>query len=537
MVKEKLNRSIEIKKIKPNDYNPNEMTRKEFNECKREIKHLNKLPKPVIVRPIDGEFVIVDGEHNWRAAKELGFTEVPCEIIQVDDAEAMRQTYKRNRHGTFNRIKLGKMFERVMKETDWSLRKTAKEYDISDGTIRNAFLYLKAKELRNSYAFEDLTIRQIRIYLDLAPVIRDKWLDAGAGIRTLFSKGEIDFSEHLLGRKLTESTFEEAERNYKNYHSFQKDLDILDRLKAIYKTGLSDKIIGTEKGFQESIAKIEKFCNWEHWKLCYGLLPRPMSREALRKYTMHFYSKYEFSRSDFEGWFKFIYRDSKFIITPEEFETILEDSRKFGCKPGYSYNQPQSEYIKNALQVILIEKGILEKPLEEDETISNPTEKLAWLKIEKKAPDYLKKSRLPTEEKIKLFNYAPEDIEPSILEEAKQKVIEQYKEDPPITFSNILNDIDTYALLIEKKKGDDKKTNEDLALNIIKLSGLYQQEQDKSKLDEFRFALLHMNTKELRRIEYIMRYTEYAQTMRSAFGIREAKRDDYWLKKIMESED
>jgi len=536
MAKERLNRSIEIKKIKPNDYNPNEMTRKEFNECKREIKHLNKLPKPVIVRPIDGEFVIVDGEHNWRAAKELGFTEVPCEIIQVDDAEAMRQTYKRNRHGTFNRIKLGKMFERVMKETDWSLRKTAKEYDISDGTIRNAFLYLKAKELRNSYAFEDLTIRQIRIYLDLAPVIRDKWLDAGAGIRTLFSKGEIDFSEHLLGRKLTESTFEEAERNYKNYHSFQKDLDILDRLKAIHKTGLSDKIKATPEGFQKTIKEIEDFCSWEHWKVAYGPLPRPMTGKMLRKYTIHYYGVPSFMRSNFVELFKLIYFEGKFQITPEEFETILKDSKKFGCEPGYAYQNPQYKYMKDALQVLLIEKGVLNEPVD-IESLPNPAEELARLKFEKTAPDYLKSSALSTDIKIGILEYKPNDIDNDLLEKLKKNFVETCGERKWADLKDILKELDELIAVNQVNKEYESKTEEDLTLSIIKFSNLYKKEGEQKKLDSFKSKLLRLTKKELHRIEDMMGYTDWTKSLRSAIGSREAKRDDYWLKMIMESED
>ena len=61
--------NISIDELVPNDYNPNEMSEKEFQECKKEIVHLGTLPKPVVVRPKDSVYVIVDGEHNWAAAK------------------------------------------------------------------------------------------------------------------------------------------------------------------------------------------------------------------------------------------------------------------------------------------------------------------------------------------------------------------------------------------------------------------------------------------------------------------------------------
>ena len=37
--------------LQPNDYNPNKMTDGEFTELVTEVRHLGRLPKPVVVRP------------------------------------------------------------------------------------------------------------------------------------------------------------------------------------------------------------------------------------------------------------------------------------------------------------------------------------------------------------------------------------------------------------------------------------------------------------------------------------------------------
>ena len=78
----------------------------------------------MVVRPNgkDGRYLIVDGEHGWRAATKAGFQAIPCEIIEADDFEAMRQTYKRNQHGTHAPILLGKFFKRMMEEKGLSQR-------------------------------------------------------------------------------------------------------------------------------------------------------------------------------------------------------------------------------------------------------------------------------------------------------------------------------------------------------------------------------------------------------------------------------
>jgi len=66
------------------------MTPDAFAELVAEVRHLGRLPKPVVVRPHRDRWLIVDGEHGWRAAREAGLAEVPCEVIEVGDFEAMR---------------------------------------------------------------------------------------------------------------------------------------------------------------------------------------------------------------------------------------------------------------------------------------------------------------------------------------------------------------------------------------------------------------------------------------------------------------
>jgi ParB family chromosome partitioning protein len=130
--------------LHPNEYNPNRMTEAEYAELVAEVRHLKRLPKPVVVRPDGDGYTIVDGEHGWRAANVVGLSEVPCEIIEADDFEAMRQTYKRNQHGTHDPLLLGRMFRRMMESRSLSARSLAEAIAVSEGTVRNALLYAEA---------------------------------------------------------------------------------------------------------------------------------------------------------------------------------------------------------------------------------------------------------------------------------------------------------------------------------------------------------------------------------------------------------
>jgi ParB/RepB/Spo0J family partition protein len=184
-------RQLPVGQLHPNSYNPNSMSDAEFGELVEEIRHLGRLPKPVVVRPVAGdEYEIVDGEHGWRASKEVGLAQIACEVIEADLFEAMRQTYKRNQHGTHDRVALGRMFRRMMDERGLSNRQLANEINVSEGTIRNALVLAKAGEVRKRYAssgstngdpqFEQMTVTQARHYLQLPEGLRDRWLDAGA---------------------------------------------------------------------------------------------------------------------------------------------------------------------------------------------------------------------------------------------------------------------------------------------------------------------------------------------------------------------
>ena len=188
--------TLPIEALQPNDYNPNQMTDERFAELVEEVRHLGRLPKPVVARPNgDSQYTIVDGEHGWRAAREVGLAEIAVEVVEADDFEARRQTYKRNQHGEHDPVLLGRMFRQMMGERDLSQRALAKEIAVSEGTVRNALLYTEAAEMRKGYArakeleetaeasaalVAGLSVRQVRYYVRLPQMVGGFWLDAGA---------------------------------------------------------------------------------------------------------------------------------------------------------------------------------------------------------------------------------------------------------------------------------------------------------------------------------------------------------------------
>lgn len=173
--------------VRPSGWNPNQMSGEDFEAYRAEVRLLGKPPKPIVViREGDG-YIIVDGEHAWRAAKDVGLKEVPCEILEVDLFEAMRQTAMRNCHGENDPVRLGRLYDRMLKARNLSNRALAAKLRITEGSIRNQLKYAEAADMRKHYAPDDaderiskLTVEQVRAYLELPAGQQNEWLDSGA---------------------------------------------------------------------------------------------------------------------------------------------------------------------------------------------------------------------------------------------------------------------------------------------------------------------------------------------------------------------
>ena len=181
---------LKIDQIDPNTYNPNRMTSEQFEACTDEIKRHGDVLKPVVVRLVRDRYQIVDGEHSWRGAMAAGLQEITCQIVEIDDFEAMRQTLVRNEHGTHNPVREAMVYQRMMKQHQISNRDLAKLVGKSEATIRNRLKYLAVYERYEPVGDEDpierigsLTQAQIDLYDQLPFELRKPWIAAGANVR------------------------------------------------------------------------------------------------------------------------------------------------------------------------------------------------------------------------------------------------------------------------------------------------------------------------------------------------------------------
>ena len=110
---------IPVDTLKPNSYNPNRQSEHDFELLCASMKE-DGFTQPVVCLK---DLTIVDGEHRWRAARQLGFTEIP--VVKVDmTPEQMRiSTLRHNRARGSEDMELTAALMRDLRELgalDWA---------------------------------------------------------------------------------------------------------------------------------------------------------------------------------------------------------------------------------------------------------------------------------------------------------------------------------------------------------------------------------------------------------------------------------
>lgn len=87
---------LPVGQLRPNPWNPNRVPPETMHKL-REYIRLEGLVEPLVVRRREDHFQILGGFHRWTICKdELGYTEVPCVIVDVDDKRAKILTVNLN---------------------------------------------------------------------------------------------------------------------------------------------------------------------------------------------------------------------------------------------------------------------------------------------------------------------------------------------------------------------------------------------------------------------------------------------------------
>jgi ParB-like nuclease domain len=107
--------TVAVDKLRPNAWNPNFQDEATF---RRELASIRRFGfvDPIVVRKDGAMYEIIDGEHRWKAAVELGFTEIPVyDISPISEHEAKQLTVVLNElRGKPQEKKLGELLRDLL---------------------------------------------------------------------------------------------------------------------------------------------------------------------------------------------------------------------------------------------------------------------------------------------------------------------------------------------------------------------------------------------------------------------------------------
>lgn len=111
---------VPVEEVLPNDYNPNRQSEHDFELLLRSMEE-DGFTQPIIC--LRDSKKIVDGEHRWRAAKALGYTEVPVVYTDMTAEQARISTLRHNRARGSEDVELTAVLLRDLRELgalDWA---------------------------------------------------------------------------------------------------------------------------------------------------------------------------------------------------------------------------------------------------------------------------------------------------------------------------------------------------------------------------------------------------------------------------------
>jgi ParB family chromosome partitioning protein len=104
--------------IEPDPMNPNQVNEEMMAALRADILERGFV-QPVLVRPHEGKWRIVDGEHRWRVLKEADADTVPCVIDDAGEDDARLRLLSMNRlRGEFVPVKLAGLLAKLASQMD-----------------------------------------------------------------------------------------------------------------------------------------------------------------------------------------------------------------------------------------------------------------------------------------------------------------------------------------------------------------------------------------------------------------------------------
>lgn len=160
---------IRVDNIFPNAYQPRKLFKEEaLEELSQSIKE-HGIIQPITVRKMGDKFELVAGERRWRAARMLELEVVPCNIIEITDAQSAEIALLENlQRENLNFMEEAEAYYNLINEHNFTQEELAKRMGKKQSTIANKLRLLKLSEKVRVLCLENnLTERHARALLSL----------------------------------------------------------------------------------------------------------------------------------------------------------------------------------------------------------------------------------------------------------------------------------------------------------------------------------------------------------------------------------
>ncbi len=270
---------ISVSRIRANKFQPRkDFGREPLEELKKSI-HENGLVQPITVRRVeDGMFELVSGERRFRAVSELGFTEIPAYVLQVDsDTKMLELALTENlQREDLNAIEVASGYQRLLDECSLTQEQVAERVGKDRATVTNFLRLLKLPaEIQKSLIEGDISAGHARALLAIDDEAERAKLFNRITRHNLSVRQVEKEVRHLLGREGKRGNGYGAQGQKESTRPASDDpalLDIIDKLRR--HLGTQVKIIYSDSRSGE--IKIQFYNNDDLGRLIEIILPDHM---------------------------------------------------------------------------------------------------------------------------------------------------------------------------------------------------------------------------------------------------------------------
>ena len=194
-------KEIPISQVFPNSFNPNVMDEKEFNLLVQNVQDFGMAVPITVVEKGDGTYMIIGGEHRWKAARLTGMKTIPAVVYseeEMNEDQAKFQTMRLNMiHGKIDPKKFVDMYmglsekysEEVLKDSMGFLNQA--EWDRMLSKVKQG---LSSKDLKERF---DQVKEQIKTMEDLSTILNRLFAEHGSSLPYNFMIFDFGGKENL----------------------------------------------------------------------------------------------------------------------------------------------------------------------------------------------------------------------------------------------------------------------------------------------------------------------------------------------------